>query len=144
MMNLKNKLKKLGGFTLLEILVVVSIIGILIAIGSSAFTTAQKKGRDAKRRSDMKQYQNAFEQYYSENGNYAACAVMEDTFVGFAPVDPKPGTASPYNCTVNLTNTSYCVCATLDFTTSGNASGGAAGTCTFVADSTNYCVQNLQ
>ncbi|MBU0974753.1 type IV pilin protein [Patescibacteria group bacterium] len=143
MMNFRKKLQKFGGFTLLEILVVISIIGILIAIGSAAFTTAQKKGRDARRRADMKQYQNAFEQYYSENDAYNSCTNMEAGFVGGPPADPKPG-GTAYSCTVSALNAGYCVCATLDFTTTGNASGGGAGVCTFVANSTKFCVQNLQ
>ena len=131
------------GFTLLEILVVISIIGILIAIGSAAFSTAQKKGRDARRRADMKQFQNAFEQYYSENGSYGTCTAMEAGFTGAAPTDPKP--SQSYNCTDNFpTGTLYCVCATLDDTTGGNGTGGAGGTCTFSAGGTDFCVQSLQ
>jgi len=144
-MNFTNKHKKFGGFTLLEILVVISIIGILIAIGSAPFTTAQKKGRDARRRADMKQYQSAFEQYFSENNTYATCATMEGGFVGGAPADPKTGTTTPYTCTTTATPiTGYCVCATLDFSTTGNASAGNAGACTFAAGSSMFCVQNLQ
>jgi type IV pilus assembly protein PilE len=136
------KTRKPSGFTLLEILVVISIIGILIAIGAAAFSTAQKKGRDARRRADIKQYQSAFEQYYSANDGYGTCAVMESGFVGFAPTDPKTGAG--YDCTVDATNTAYCVCATLDNTSSGNASGGAAGACTFVSGGTDFCVESLQ
>lgn len=144
-MNFTNKHKKFGGFTLLEILVVISIIGILIAIGSAAFTTAQKKGRDARRRADMKQYQSAFEQYFSENNTYATCATMEGGFVGGAPADPKTGTTTPYTCTTTATPiTGYCVCATLDFTTTGNATAGLAGACTFSPGGSKFCVQNLQ
>lgn len=143
MINLRNKFKKARGFTLLEILVVISIIGILIAIGSAAFTTAQKKGRDARRRADMKQYQSAFEQYFSENNTYSSCVAMESSFVGGAPSDPKPG-GTAYDCTVSAGNAGYCVCATLDFDTTGNANGGAAGACNFAAGGTDFCVQNLQ
>jgi prepilin-type N-terminal cleavage/methylation domain-containing protein len=57
-----------SGFTLLELLVVISIIVILITLGLSSFATAQKKGRDAKRKSDIKEIQTALEQYYSACG----------------------------------------------------------------------------
>lgn len=142
MINFRNKFKRTRGFTLLEILVVISIIGILIAIGSAAFTTAQKKGRDARRRADMKQYQSTFEQYFSENNTYSSCVAMEAGFVGGAPSDPKPG--DTYDCTVRPGNAGYCVCATLDFDTTGNANSGAAGVCNFSAGGTDFCVQNLQ
>lgn len=142
MINLRNKFKKTRGFTLLEILVVISIIGILIAIGSAAFTTAQKKGRDARRRADMKAYQSTFEQYFSENNAYSSCVAMEAGFVGGAPEDPKPG--ETYDCSVSAGNAGYCVCATLDFATTGNANGGASGVCNFSSGGTDFCVQNLQ
>jgi len=134
---MKNK-----GFTLLEILVVISIIGILIAMGAAAFSTAQKKGRDARRIGDMKQYQNAFEQYYSENGGYSTCSDMEADFIGSAPKDPKSGAS--YTCSTDATNSKYCVCATLDFNTAGNGTGSSNGDCSFASSSTDFCVQNLQ
>src|SRR3990167_5250220 len=63
-----NKLQK-NGFTLMELLVVISIIAILISIGLTSFSTAQKKARDSKRKSDIKEVQNALEQYYSVCGS---------------------------------------------------------------------------
>jgi len=58
------------GFTLIELLVVISIIGILISLGAVSFTTAQKKSRDTRRKSDMKQIQTALEQCYSLQASY--------------------------------------------------------------------------
>lgn len=58
------------GFTLVELLIVMSIIGILAAIGLGSFTTAQMRGRDAERKSDLKQISHALELYYSDHGKY--------------------------------------------------------------------------
>jgi len=58
-------MRKNLGFTLLEMLVVIGLIGVLVGLGSVSYSTAQKKARDAKRKSDLKSIQNAFEQYYS-------------------------------------------------------------------------------
>ena len=63
-------MKRKNGFSLLELLVVISIIGILIAISAVGFTTAQKRGRDARRRGDLKAWQDALEQTYAEHTNY--------------------------------------------------------------------------
>lgn len=61
-------MKKLKGFSLLELLVVVGIISILLSIVASSYSTAQKKTRDARRVSDLKTIQQAAEQYYAVCG----------------------------------------------------------------------------
>ena len=67
---MKKRLLKHLGFTLLEILIVIGIIGILIGIGTVSYSTAQRKARDAKRKQDLKAVQNCLEQYYSVNQRY--------------------------------------------------------------------------
>lgn len=57
-------------FTLVELLVVMSIIGVLASFGVGNFMTAQMRGRDAQRKSDLKQVSNALELYYSDHKVY--------------------------------------------------------------------------
>ena len=55
-------------FTLIEMLVVISLIGILAALGLASFTSAQKQARDSVRKSDLKQYQTSMEVYGNLTG----------------------------------------------------------------------------
>lgn len=57
-------------FTLLELLVVIGIIAVLVGMGTASYSTAQKKARDAKRKEDLRAFQNCMEQYYSDNNNF--------------------------------------------------------------------------
>lgn len=58
------------GFTLVELLVTITIIGILSSIGLGSFSSAQIKARDAERKSHLKQLKDAFEAYYNDHGKY--------------------------------------------------------------------------
>jgi len=59
-----------AGFTLLEILVVMVIIGILAAIGLGNFQSSQIKARDVQRKSDLGQISKTLEVYYNDKGEY--------------------------------------------------------------------------
>lgn len=117
-------MKKLG-FTLLEILVVIGIIAILVGLGATSYSTAQKKARDAKRKGDLKAIQNAFEQYHAICGNvYPApvsgktassvvCSSPSSTVMSSTPTDPLSG--SLYIMTQpDGTTATFSICATLE------------------------------
>lgn len=129
------------GFTLFELLVSISIIGILVAIATVSYSNAQKKARDARRMEDMGNIQKAAEMYYSANSyNYPANSSGFGTSLQVFPTDPKTGTATPY--TYTNTGSGYCACATLDSPT-GNSN--VADCTAFVAGTgTLYCVKNQQ
>ena len=58
------------GFTLIELLVVITIIALLIGAATVSYTKVQQKGRDTKRKSDLKAIQQALEIYYQTYGTY--------------------------------------------------------------------------
>lgn len=131
------------GFSLMELLIVISIIGILIAVSVVSYGSAQKKSRDSRRRSDMKAIQNALEQYYADNSSYpnvaGTCTIAATYLPGGMPVDPKTSVAYAPTCV--LSGATYCSCALMENTTSGNSSSAS---CVYVASGTHYCVSNLQ
>ena len=59
-----------AGFTLMEILLVITIIGLLAAIILTGLSTARSKARDAKRLTDLQTIASALEFYYDSTGHY--------------------------------------------------------------------------
>jgi len=135
-----------SGFTLMEILIVVGLIGILLAIAAVSYSSAQKKSRDSRRMSDLQGIRNAMEQYYADHSGVYPTAVAELTSTSTYlpsgwPKDPKTGTA--YSG-VTFPTSGFCVCVDLEGTTTGGNSSNA--TCGFTAagDKGYYCVANQQ
>ncbi len=62
--------RKQKGFTLVELLVVISIIGILATMVLTSLNTARIKARDVRRVSDLRQISLALAMYYDSNNAY--------------------------------------------------------------------------
>ncbi|MEK7463400.1 MAG: prepilin-type N-terminal cleavage/methylation domain-containing protein, partial [Patescibacteria group bacterium] len=65
------------GFTLIEVLIVISIIGVLSSLTLLGLGTFRASGRDVRRVTDLRQITNALELYYAKNGSYPATAGWE-------------------------------------------------------------------
>jgi len=90
MLKLQRKLQ--AGFTIIELLIVIAIIGILATLVLTNFQGAQAKGRDVTRKSDINSLYQKLEEFYNENGGYPDAAltttVLPGTDVGaFADAD---------------------------------------------------------
>ncbi len=75
------------GFSLIEILVVIAIIGILTSILVVNYNEARENSRDKIRKSDLKSLQLAIELYKSQNGQYPAmgCGTPGTHWAGSGP-----------------------------------------------------------
>ena len=115
----KNK-----GFTVVELLISISIIGVLSTIVFASFSQAQKKSRIAKRISDIKQVQVALGYYYAVNKFYPSTSNVwrsqctggggvsaQDVIPGLVPnyissipADPRMNTSANTSCYLYRSN----------------------------------------
>lgn len=58
------------GFTIIELLIVIAIIGILAGLVLNNFQGAQAKARDSQRKTDINAMHAQLENYHNENGSY--------------------------------------------------------------------------
>lgn len=75
-MTIKNKQQ---GFTIVELLIVIVVIGILAALVITTFTGIQQKARDTERQTDIKALQGQVEAYYAQKGNYPTRTNVNDS-----------------------------------------------------------------
>jgi len=98
------KLKK--SFTLIEILVVATIISLLTSMAAVSYSQLSKQSRDARRKTDLEQIRAALEMYRSNNDDYPNVTIncsssggitdATNTYLSSIPKDPKCNTYSYY------------------------------------------------
>lgn len=118
-------------FTLIEILVVATIISLLAGIGMVSYSSITKSSLDARRKADLEQIRAAIEMYRSNNSSYpttlsfggnlcdpapTGCPPVGNKYLEKVPQDPKStiktyyytGSSSDYTLASQLEGSSTC------------------------------------
>lgn len=97
--------RKSSGFTIVELLIVIVIIGILAALVIVAYNGLQVKARDVKRKSDLAYIAKALKLYETDNGNFigtgSGCGYMGTGIGHFNYQDGASYPDSIHNCLKN-------------------------------------------
>jgi prepilin-type N-terminal cleavage/methylation domain-containing protein len=141
-------------FTLVELLVVISIIGLLSTIATVSLGSARAKSRDTKRMADLRQISQAVELFSNDNSylpqNYQGwCTYISNGGLGVAfqsdllpylvktPLDPQKANQVGDYLYINLDNKNkYMLCANMETTASNGYNFSA---CVGGSDY-NYCL----
>ena len=79
-----------SGFTLLELLVVMTIIGILAAIAVPSLRDAPKRAKEATLRADLFTFRSLIDQYKGDKGEFPPTldVLVKDGYMRRIPIDP--------------------------------------------------------
>ena len=126
------------GFTILELLIVIAVIGILVGIALPRFKGMQDEGNIAKAKGELRMLQTAVESYYIHNNSTlpAALTNLQTAVPQIAPTvlpkDPFGGAAYGYV----LASPYFIIYSIGPGTTGGSASFASAG----IVTDTQQCI----
>lgn len=146
------------GFTLVELLIVLAIIGVLSSFLFANFISARQRARDAQRKSDLRQIQAALELFRSDQGTYpdssggsnnlqtcgagSTLTVGSSVYIKQIPCDPL-GSGSTYNAGVyqyvsQSSNSTYYLVTCLE-----NANDTSPGTTSSKPSGSGNCTNGI-
>ncbi|MGF6758147.1 type IV pilin protein [Paraburkholderia sp. GAS42] len=81
------------GFTLIELVVVMAIIGLLLSIAVPRYMHSIERGKEQVRQQNVAVMRNAIDQYYGDNGQYPETLdeLVAKHYLRAVPVDPVNG-----------------------------------------------------
>jgi len=121
------------GFTIVEVIIVVVVVGILAGLATFAFVQVQANVRNGERAADMNIIADGLERYYQKNGGYPSCSAMTQTASSVATLLDIPVETLAAPTATSGTN-SITGCSLL--------TGSGADVYAYIGDPTTACVAN--
>ena len=92
-----------GGFTLIEMMIVMSLIVILASVGLTMYTNSQTSAREAVLKEDLFRMRDAIDQYYADKNRYPASldALVTDKYLRAIPADPFTNSSETWQTTLS-------------------------------------------
>jgi general secretion pathway protein G len=92
--DLKNRMRNSKkGFTLIEILIVFTLIGILVGLGIPQYKNAIRKSKESVLKENLFQIRQLINQYYADKGKYPLSlqTLVDEEYFRTIPIDPMTG-----------------------------------------------------
>jgi len=91
----RERTGRAAGFTLLELITVMSLISILVAVALPNFKVAIIQSREAVLMEDLYRFRDLIDQYYADKGKYPASlqTLVDEGYLRKLPLDPTTGAA---------------------------------------------------
>jgi general secretion pathway protein G len=89
------RMSRKKGFTLIEMLIVIMVMGVLLSIALPQYKVALIQSREATLKADLFHFRDAIDQYQIDKGHYPATldALVTDGYLRAIPPDPVSGAA---------------------------------------------------
>ena len=93
---------KFRGFTLIEVLIVITLVTILASVGLATYTNSVRRSREAVLREDLFRMRDAIDQYYADKNKYPSTLqdLVSDGYLREIPKDPITDSADTWQ-TIN-------------------------------------------
>jgi general secretion pathway protein G len=133
------------GFTLIELIVVATILGVMLTVALVSYASTTSRSRDGKRQADVEQVRSALEMWRSDNGSYvnvssgavysALSTLQTQGYIDKMPRDPKSTGWSEYLYTQAGSGATYTICARTENVIPNQS-------CSSCTSPYNYCTKN--
>ena len=95
---MRGQIGRQSGFTLIEMIIVFTLIGILVGMGLPQYQTAARRAREAVLKEDLFQFRKLIDQFYLDKRKYPASlqTLVEEKYLRIIPVDPMTNSATTW------------------------------------------------
>ena len=94
---MQKSIRSHRGFTLIEVLIVITLIVVLASMGMASYTNSVQRSREAVLQEDLFRMRDAIDQYYADKNKYPQTLqdLVTDKYLREIPKDPITNSAEP-------------------------------------------------